>query len=402
MKFKTFLKTRGAIAAIFMGIFYAVAMLGIFLPGYTAIPNNIDKLPVAIVNEDKGEYGGTIAEQLQENLPFEEISTDLSNSEALAQLEDNDLALVVHIPETFSQDLQSGDVSSSIDFTTNGAGATVVSSSMSSIVSEINNQLSTQFSTQTAQNILMTLNVPEDQAAEMAEKIETTYVGNSVTINEIPAGMHNNMLPMFLTMAGYVGAMIGAMQLVGSYKANRGTTSKWRLFLYVQITALLIATLSSAAGLGISYAVTNHGSEMFFTLWGHQILNYMVCFNFTAILIFLVGEGGMILNMPILLLQTIANGATIPRDMMYLPYEWMSYISPMYYAVQANFELLFTDNSSAYHHWMMAAVGGGALLINLLIVAFLHKPQAAEESVQDSLIEDTTQPNVKKAAEITV
>ncbi|MCM3127105.1 MULTISPECIES: ABC transporter permease [unclassified Paenibacillus] len=402
MKFKTFLKTRGAIAAIFMGIFYAVAMLGIFLPGYTAIPNNIDKLPVAIVNEDKGEYGGTIAEQLQENLPFEEISTDLSNSEALAQLEDNDLALVVHIPETFSQDLQSGDVSSSIDFTTNGAGATVVSSSMSSIVSEINNQLSTQFSTQTAQNILMTLNVPEDQAAEMAEKIETTYVGNSVTINEIPAGMHNNMLPMFLTMAGYVGAMIGAMQLVGSYKANRGTTSKWRLFLYVQITALLIATLSSAAGIGISYAVTNHGSEMFFTLWGHQILNYMVCFNFTAILIFLVGEGGMILNMPILLLQTIANGATIPRDMMYLPYEWMSYISPMYYAVQANFELLFTDNSSAYHHWMMAAVGGGALLINLLIVAFLHKPQAAEESIQDSLIEDTTQPNVKKTAEITV
>lgn len=204
------------------------------------------------------------------------------------------------------------------------------------------------------------------------------------------------MLPMFLTMAGYVGAMIGAMQLVGSYKANRGTTSKWRLFLYVQITALLIATLSSAAGIGISYAVTNHGSEMFFTLWGHQILNYMVCFNFTAILIFLVGEGGMILNMPILLLQTIANGATIPRDMMYLPYEWMSYISPMYYAVQANFELLFTDNSSAYHHWMMAAVGGGALLINLLIVAFLHKPQAAEESIQDSLIEDTTQPNVKK------
>lgn len=402
MKFKSFLKTRGAIAAIFMGIFYAVAMLGIFLPGYTAIPNNIDKLPVAIVNEDAGEYGGTIAEQLQENLPFEEISTNLTNAEALAQLEDNDLALVIHIPETFSQDLQSGDVSSSIDFTTNAAGATVVSSSMTSIVSEINNQLSTQFSTQTAQNILMTLNVPEDQAAAMAEKIETTYVGNSVTINEIPAGMHNNMLPMFLTMAGYVGAMIGAMQLVGSYKANRGTTSKWRLFLYVQITALLIATVSSVAALGISYAVNNYGADTFFTLWGHQILNYMVCFNFTAILIFLVGEGGMILNMPILLLQTIANGATIPRDMMYLPYEWMSYISPMYYAVQANFELLFTDNSSAYHHLMMAAVGGGALLINMLIVAFLHKSKAVDEPVQDSITEEMVQPNVKKAAEMTV
>ncbi|MDQ7862104.1 hypothetical protein RCO48_17335 [Peribacillus frigoritolerans] len=47
------------------------------------------------------------------------------------------------------------------------------------------------------------------QAAELAEKIEKSYVGNVVTINEIPDGMNHNMLPMFLTMAGYVGAMIG-------------------------------------------------------------------------------------------------------------------------------------------------------------------------------------------------
>lgn len=402
MKFKQFLKSRGAIAAIFMGLFYAVAMLGIFLPGYTAIPKNIDQLSIAIVNDDAGEYGSTISEQLKGNLPFERIDTALSHEEAMSQLEENELALVVHIPQSFSQDLQSGNVSSSIDFTTNGAGATVVSSSMTSIVNEINNQLSTQFSTQTAQNMLMTLNVPEDQAAAMAEQIETTYVGNMVTINEIPAGMHNNMLPMFLTMAGYVGAMIGAMQLVGTYKANRGKASKTRLFMYVQATALLIAVLSSAAATGISYAVTSHGTEMFFTIAAHQVLNYMVCFNFTAILIFLVGEGGMILNMPILLLQTIANGATITRDMMYLPYEWMSYISPMYYAVQANFEMLFTNNSSAFNHWMMAAVGAGALLINILIVA-LHKSQPVDETILDTSEESITDStHVKNVAEMPV
>ncbi|MCM3786272.1 ABC transporter permease [Neobacillus mesonae] len=397
MKFTQFLKSKGAIAAIFMGIFYAIAMLGIFLPGYTAIPNNIDKLPIAIVNEDQGEYGATIAEQLAGKLPFEEIATDLTNTEAMSQLEKNDLALVVHIPETFSADLQSGDVSSSIDFTTNAAGATVVSSSMTSIVNEINSQLSTQFSTQTAQSVLMNLNVPEEQAAVMAQKIESAYVGNSVTINEIPAGMHNNMLPMFLTMSGYVGAMIGAMQLVGAFRSSRGKASKTRLFLYVQLTALLIGVVSSAAGLGIAYSVSNHGSEMFFSLWGHQILNYMVCFNFTAILIFLIGEAGMILNLPILLLQTLANGATITRDMMYLPYEWMSYISPMYYSVQAHFTMLYTNNSSAFNHWMMAAVGGGALLINILIVVFLHKTKS-EDTVQET--SEKPAQEIKNAVEV--
>ena len=145
MKFTAFLKTRGATAAIFMGIFYAVAMLGIFLPGYTAIPGNVDKLPIAIINDDAGKNGAMIAENLQENLPFKEIETDITNNQALKDLEHNDLALVVHIPKTFSENIQKGEASSSIDFTINEAGATVVSSTMNSVVTEINNQLSTQF-----------------------------------------------------------------------------------------------------------------------------------------------------------------------------------------------------------------------------------------------------------------
>lgn len=393
MKFKQFLKTRGAIAAIFMGIFYAIAMLGIFLPGYSAIPGNVDKLPIAIVNDDAGEYGAKIASQLEENLPFKNIETDLSNSQALKDLDKNDLALVVHIPETFSADLQKGEVSSSIDFTINEAGATTVSSTMNSVVTQINNQLSTQFSQQTAQGVLMNFNVPEDQAAELANKIETAYTGNVVSINEIPDGMNNNMVPMFLTMAGYVGAMIGAMQLLAAFKASRGKASKTKLFLYVQSTALLIAVTSSLIALGITYLVNQPSGELFFGMLGQQILNYLVCFNFTAILLFLVGEGGMILNLPILLFQTLANGATIPRDMMYLPYEWMSHISPMYYSVQAYFANMYGGISPSPYIWSMVAIGAAAMLINIVIVTFVHKHVPVENQESEA--------KVKNGAEIT-
>ncbi|MEC2075842.1 YhgE/Pip domain-containing protein [Metabacillus fastidiosus] len=388
MKFTQFLKTKGSIGAIFMGIFYAIAMLGIFLPGYAAIPGNVDKLPIAIVNDDAGEYGAKIADQLQENLPFKTIETDLTNKQALKDLEKNDLALVVHIPKTFSEDIQKGQTSSSIDFTINEAGATTVSSTMKSVVTEINNQLSEQFSQQTAQGVLMKFNVPEKQAAELAKQIETAYVGNVVTINKIPDGMHNNMLPMFLTMAGYTGAMIGAMQLVGAFREGRGKASKTRRFLYVQLTALLIATLSSLAATGIAYLINEPSGNLFFHIVGHQILNYMVCFNFTAVFVFLIGEGGMILNLPILLIQTLANGVTMTRDMMYLPYEWMSHISPMYYSVQAYFADLYGSISPSPYLWSMAAVGGVALLINMLIVAVVHKSSAADKLGTDEEIEN--------------
>ncbi|MDM5360710.1 ABC transporter permease [Peribacillus sp. ACCC06369] len=396
MKFTQFLKTKGATATIFMGIFYAIAMLGIFLPGYTSIPGNIDKLPIAIVNDDAGEYGAKIADQLQENLPFKEIDRDLTNKQALNDLEHNDLSLVVHIPETFSADMQKGEASSGIDFTINEAGATTVSSTMNSVVNEINNQLSTQFSEQTAQGVLMNFNVPEEQAAELAKKIETAYVGNVVTINEVPDGMNNNMLPMFLTMAGYTGAMIGAMQLVGAFKESRGKASKTRLFSYVQLTALLVAVVSSLVALGVTYLINEPSGDLFFSLVGQQILNYMVCFNFTAIIIFLIGEGGMILNLPILLIQTLANGATITRDMMYLPYEWMSHISPMYYSVQAYYANLYGSISPSPYIWSMVAVGAGALLINIAIVAFIHKPMPIEDPETKAETE-----SVKNATEVT-
>ncbi|WP_175074114.1 YhgE/Pip domain-containing protein [Terribacillus sp. AE2B 122] len=383
MKFTQFLKSKGAIGAIFMGILYAVFMLGIFLPGYSAIPGNVDQLKVAIVNDDAGEVGTTIADQLSENLPFKDIETDLTNKQALDDLEKNDLALVVHIPENFSENVQSGEASSSIDFTINEAGATTVSSTMSSVVGQINNQLSAQFSQQTAEGVLMNFNVPEDQAAALSDQIETAYQGNVVTINEMPDGMNNNMLPMFLTMAGYVGAMIGGMQLVGAFKESQGKASRTRLFLYVQLTALLIAVFAALVATGIVYLVNDPSGDLFFGMLGQQILNYMVCFNFTAIFIFLLGQGGMILNLPILLMQTLANGATITRDMMYAPYEWMSHISPMYYSVQAYFANLFGSTSPSPFIWSMVAVGAAAMLINIIIVVFLHKPKAAEGGISN-------------------
>jgi len=292
----------------------------------------------------------------------------------MQDLEDNKLALVIHIPKTFSSELQKNAGPSSIDFTLNEAGATVVSSTMNQVISQINAQLQEQFSQQTAEGVLMNLNVPKEQAEELATKIEKSYVGHVVTINDVPDGMHNNMLPMFLTMALYVGAMIAAMQLVGAFRANRGKTTKTRLFIYVQLTAILVGMMAGLVSAGMAVGINNLSGDQFVQIWAQQILNYWVCFNFTAIVVFLIGEAGMVLNIPILLVQTIANGATISRDMMYAPYEWASHITPMYYSVQAYFANLFGSTSASPYLIGLAVVGLAAMLLNIIIVWLLHKP----------------------------
>ncbi|HWK24840.1 MAG TPA: ABC transporter permease [Ureibacillus sp.] len=382
MKFKQFLGLMGVKASIFMGIFYAVAMLLIFLLGYSALPGNMDELKVAIVNDDVGESGTQIANQLADSLPFE-IDSDLTNKKALDKLEDNKYALVIHIPENFSANAQNGE-SAQIDFTVNEASATMIASSMKSVVTEINNQLSANFSTQVAKGVLLNMNVPEEQATAIADQIENAYVGNYVIMNDVPDGMHNNMLPMFLTMACYVGAMIAAMQLVGAFKQSRGKASKAKLFAYVQGSALVIAIVSTIFALLVTFLIADIDTDILFKVAGQQILLYMAAFNVCAIFTFLIGEAGMILNIPVLLSQTIANGATMPRDMMYSYFDVVSHITPMYYSVQSYFAVMFGSTEQSPFLWGLTAVLVGAMIINIIIVTFVHKkvPVEAESTVK--------------------
>ncbi|OHR55774.1 MULTISPECIES: YhgE/Pip domain-containing protein [unclassified Staphylococcus] len=373
MKYIEFLKTRGATGAIFMGIFYALVMLAIFLPGYKAMPGNVDKLPIAIVNDDTGDYGNQISKQLNKSLPFDNIKKDISNSKANKDLEHNDLNLVIHIPKDFSSNLKSGKDTPGLDFKINDASPTMISQSMDSIATNINSQLSEQFSNQTTGAVLKQMKVPEKQVDGLVKQINASYSGEVSHINELPSSMNVKMLPMFLTLAGYVGAMIGSMQLVSSFNLLRSKASKTRLFIYVQFTALLIAISSSLVALGVTYFINDLDGKLFLSMLGQLTLNYMVSFNFTAIVVFLIGEAGMILNIPILLIQTIANGATMSRDMMPGLYNWISHISPMYYSVQAHFANLYGSISQGPYILSMGAAGLGALLINILIVTFIHK-----------------------------
>ncbi len=68
-------------------------------------------------------------------MPFN-IERDDTNEQALQKLDDNKIALVIHIPQDFSANVQEGETAE-IDFTVNGATSSVVTSTMKSIVNEL-------------------------------------------------------------------------------------------------------------------------------------------------------------------------------------------------------------------------------------------------------------------------
>jgi len=372
LRFSKFLKHKAVIGAFFMAIFYQIIMVGSFIPGYSAIPKNTDKLPISIVNDD-AQYGKTIQTQLKKELPFKDINTKQTLKESKKSLNDRDVQLIIHIPKDFTAKLQQGKENPKINFYVNEANPAVVTSTLNIVVDRIGGQLNQQFSESKAKGIFASLNVPEKQADAFAKSVGNSLDTNLVSINKVPDGMHNQMAPMFITMVSYVGAMIASMMLAGAFQAAKTKVSKWKAYGYMQLSTVLLAIIAPVVGLAIVYLVQGYGGETFMQLWGHHALQMFVSLQFTLIFSFLLGQVGMLVNMPLLLIQTIAGGAVMTREMMYWIFEKISYISPMYYSIQADFSILFGGGKLSVYEWQLACVGIVALLINTLTAAFRYK-----------------------------
>ena len=207
----------------------------------------------------------------------------------------------------------------------------------------------------------------------VTQALENSYKGNIIKHNDISNAMNQSMLPMFLTLSSYVGAMIGAIQMVGMIRNLTYQISKRRVFAYIQCAVAIAAVASALVSAFIVYFTNGLGASALTTIVGHQILNYIVFFNFCAFFIFLFGANGMLINLPLLLAQTIAGGATMTRALMNPPFEWLSYVSPMYYSNQGLFADIFGNISSLPFIGIELGIGVVVLLLNYGLYKYLPR-----------------------------
>lgn len=381
----TFLKNKAVTGGIFMVIFYQIVFIGLFMYGYSAIPKNMTDLTVAIVNEDE-QYGQQIAQQLSEQLPFR-MDGSLTLADAQEKLDDRDIQMIVHIPKDFSEKMTKQDEKVRLDFFVNASNPAMVSSSMQSVVTQITDKMNAQFAVQSAEGILKGLQVPDDQAKQLAEGIPSKLVANVVTSNPLPAGMHNQMAPMFLSMVSYVGAMIFSMILVGATNGMKNVLGKGKAFMAYQAISVGTSLVAPLVGLGIYFCVQGgYGAETFLHMWLLHSLEMLTAIEFTGIFILLFGQGGMLVNLTLLLAQTISSGAVMAREMMPGFFKPFSYVAPMFYSVHADFDILFGGGKMTQYVLGLAAIAVFSLLIGIVIyqVKSMRAPakQAAGEALQ--------------------
>ncbi|MFF2481464.1 YhgE/Pip domain-containing protein [Paenibacillus sp. NPDC058071] len=383
---RNFFRNKGVLSGIFMIVLYQVIMLSVFMSGYSAVPKNIDRLTVAVVNED-AKYGVEFADKIKEQLPFRVI-TDQSLAQAKEELENRDIHFIMQIPSDFSEKLSGQGEKASLNYYANGGNPAIVVSTVQSVAEQITNQIAAQLQSQSFQGLLTTMQMPEEQAKATVDSIMTKVESNIVVTNPQPAGMHNQMAPMFLTMATYVGAMIYSMMSVSALKSMRGKMGKWKAFLALQGTNAVIAVIAPLVGLGIYFSVQGYDAAAFFQVWLNHSLELFAAIEFTSIFSLLLGQAGMLLNMVLLLVQTISNGAVMPRAMMPGFFEAVSHISVMYYTVQLDYNFLFGGGKTGVYLFSLAAIALSALAINAVI--FLFKKEKAK--ALDEQVEPASQP----------
>lgn len=366
---------KAIMPGVFMMVFYQIIMMSVFMWGYSSVPKNISDLSVAIVNED-GQLGATLAPQLQQNLPFRQV-TDLSLEKAQEQLDNRDIHLVIHIPQDFTAKMSTQGEQAKLDFYVNQSNSQTITSSMQNVANQISGQFIAQTQAQGFTQLLTKYQGSEAQAKKSVDSVMNKVVSNVVITNPIPLGMHNQMAPMFLSMATYVGAMIYSMMSIGALSQVKGKIGKGNAFLSLQGVNVVLAIFIPLIGVSIYHLVHGYGVAPFFKTWMIHSLEMFAAIQFTSLFSIVAGQAGMLINLPLVLIQSVACGAAIPREMMPQLFKAISYVSPMYYSVHLDYNVLFGGGNTANYLSGLALNALLTLVLNSVIFSLLpeRKPR---------------------------
>ncbi len=185
MKLTKFLRSKGVIYAVILGIFYQIAMVGLYIYGYHVLPNGVNLLAINVVNKD-GDKGTVIEVQLVSNLSktFSKVTTDKGLEESKEELYNRQIQMIVVIPENFVSELTSGK--STIDFYIDESNTTTVTNTMKEVAKSITDNFNQVIIQGKLTNVLNFLNVNNVQKEKIKEQLNNSVVQNNVYITKHP------------------------------------------------------------------------------------------------------------------------------------------------------------------------------------------------------------------------
>lgn len=363
---KAFMKRPTTLVGILTAIMFQVIFSVIWMTGYNGVSDRIDKLQIAIVNEDE-KMGQQIAGNLIQNLPFDMKRVD-SIDEAKQQLDERELQMVVWIPADFSQKTAAADGTASIQYVINESNPALIKSIMSGAAVQITAEVNKQAVTGGIQTVLGNMKLPAEQAGAAAQGLSERVTSEIQSMNVIQ-GMNNQMVPMMLVLASYVGAMIMGMNFEQSSLALSTTVSRWRRFAARSILNVGAGVIVSLVGSSLLAAFGGQMAQGFLHIWLFQLL-FVLTFMFVAqMFIYLFGMSGMLFNIILLSAQLVTSGAIVPRELLSDFYIKLGDILPATYAVEGTMNILFGGPAATADALSLGLIAIVAIAVSALAVA---------------------------------
>lgn len=336
--FKAFLKLPTTKVGIITAVLFQLIFTVVWMTGYQGINDRIDRLNVAIVNEDQT-MGATITENLQQNLPVG-VKTGMSLAEAQEMLQDRQIQMIAQIPSDFASKAQSQEPAS-INYFINESNPVMIKNMMTSIADRITSTVNKQAVTNGMASILSSQAKLPAEAAQTAATVMSERVVSNIESVNVVQGMNNQMVPMMMVLASYVGAMIMGQNFQISSKALGARFGRWQRMAVRLIVTAASSVVVSLVGTSLVAAFGGQMAHGFLALWGFQAL-FLLTFMFVAqMFLFLFDMAGMLFNILVLSVQLVSSGAMMPRELLPEFYQALGTVFPATYAVDGLMNVLF-------------------------------------------------------------
>lgn len=336
--FKAFFKLPTTKVGIITAVLFQLIFTVIWMTGYQGITDRIDRLNVAIVNQDE-KMGATIVQNLQDNLPVG-VKTGMDLAQAQDMLQKREVQMVVEIPADFASATQTQQPAV-LNYFVNESNPVMIKNMMTSVADTITAGVNKQAIAGGLTAILSTQgNLPAEAAQSAAGVMSERVVSNIESVNVVQ-GMNNQMVPMMMVLASYVGAMIMGQNFQVSSMALGARFGRWQRMAVRLIVTAAASVVVSLVGTSLVAAFGGQMEHGFLALWGFQAL-FLLTFMFVAqMFLFLFGMAGMLFNILVLSVQLVSSGAMMPRELLPDFYQGLGSIFPATYAVDGLMNTLF-------------------------------------------------------------
>lgn len=388
------------------------------------MPNNLDRLPVTIVNNDKDSK--SLENNIKKKLSFKNIHVSSDLSKAKKQLSERKTYLIINIPKNFKNKPKN------LNFYINESNPSSVVSAMKTTAStlgdaikekvlfqtnvlkyakpkliELEKQLNLQkqnSAKEVAQKKLAISQAPKNQQKLLSSQLNTSIkeqkrIGKQkavveknkiindakkkaskestlMTINikiqhNVKQGLNYSLSPFFATLALYLSSLLGSLVLYGTFVKFSKQIGKIKSFVYLETTMSIVSVIGALTSTIMVTSCINHIN--FLNLFINSFLVLFASLNLNSIMVFLMGQLGTSINILLTMIQIVASSGMFPVSTMNGFFKFIHNLSPMYYGVSANFNIINGGNSVNSIWIKMIVLIISIILINVIIVSIKKK-----------------------------